>query len=83
MRITCETLGVIHKYISSKIADFFRYFANSLPPPSSLADLAKRVILQHSLWKIFQRYSTYMVLFVATFSHLHLSAKVELFVFLE
>ena len=81
MRITCETLGVIHKYISSKIADFFRYFVNLLPP-SSLADLAKRVILQHSLWKIFQRYSTYMALFVATFSHLHLGAKVELFVFL-
>ena len=81
MRITCETLGVVHKYISSKIADFFRYFVNPLPP-SSLADLAKRVILQHSLWKIFHRYSTYMALFVATFSHLHLGAKVELFVFL-
>ena len=81
MRITCETLGVIHKYISSKIANFFRYFVNSLPP-SSLAELAKRAILQHSLWKIFQRYSTYMALFVATFSHLHLGAKVELFVFL-
>ena len=34
-------LGVIHKCIPSKIADFFRYFLNLLSP-SSLADLAKK-----------------------------------------
>ena len=34
------TLGVIHKCISSKVADFFCYFLNPLSP--SLGDLAKK-----------------------------------------
>ena len=34
-------LGVIHKCIPSKLADFFRYFLNLLSP-FSLADLAKK-----------------------------------------
>ena len=40
--IGISPLVVIHKCISSEIADFFSYFLNPLPP-SSLTDLAKKI----------------------------------------
>ena len=42
-------LRVIHKCISSKIADFFRYYLNPPPPSSSLADLQNNFQKCHSL----------------------------------
>ena len=54
-------LGVIHKCIPSKLADFFRYFLNLLSP-FSLADLAKKkfksLILQDWIWKMFEAKSS-------------------------
>ena len=47
-------LGVIHKCISSEIADFFHYFLNPLPLLLSglLGKIFKSIILQHSIRKM-------------------------------